>query len=155
MITSGANALIRSTNRLRSAACNFPFWSHSATMPACQPSAASAIGLVHQTTRASDGTSLMPSEPRLQWSLRAARSRDAPWPDIAQEIDLAREQIVVIQIIVGRHNIMIEVLDAGGDCLFPLLFPWRLRRTLLVTDPVNQEDFHMAQTVNGFCFSNA
>ena len=44
MITSGLNALIRSIKRLRNVARNAAFWSHSATMPACQPSAASATG---------------------------------------------------------------------------------------------------------------
>jgi hypothetical protein len=37
---------------------------------------------------------------------------------------------------------VVILLDSGGDRLFPWAFPRLIVRTLLVTDPVNQEDLH-------------
>ena len=96
----------------------------------------------HRLSRVFDGRS----------ERREAEMRRRPY--VGEEINLAREQIVVIEALVGRRNIMIEILDAGGDCFFPWAVPTadcpdapggRLREP---------GGFSSDQTVNGFCSSN-
>ena len=61
---------------------------------------------------------------------------------IGQEIELARKEIVVIDVIVFRLETVIEVLDAGRDRLFPRGIPGLRRRPLGVSNSMNEEDFH-------------
>src|SRR5207249_11693360 len=54
--------------------------------------------------------------------------------------------------LVGRRKRRIEILDAGGDRLFPRVFSRLIVRTPLVADSVNQENPHARSNRKRFLF---